>query len=97
MRKKLFAEEFVIAFRKKNDKDDFSFINKTNLNSFVFCNNTFLYWFADPFIFKYKNDNYIFAERFNKLTGKGHIVCKTLKEKSKWTKLDISKDRKSVV
>lgn len=69
----LYAESWNVAWRKKptgailNDKD----------NVFSIIKNDFKYWAADPFLFDYNNETYIFAELYDYKLCRGCIgYCK---------------------
>lgn len=84
----LLPEEYFIGIRLRNK--DFVFENKYLLKDFIFLKNSFLYWSADPFVLELNGDTYIFVERFNRLTSKGHLafskLSNTHKNKIKFTK-----------
>lgn len=44
---------------------------------FHVINNSLRYWYADPFLYEYNNEIFIFAEQYDRIKGKGKIaVCK---------------------
>lgn len=72
---KLSTVAWNVAFREKKSKKKFSII-KTG----------FLAWAADPFIYDYKNNTYLFAEYWEYKQNKGSIaVCNLNTLKKKWT------------
>ena len=50
-----------------------------NYSEFTFIKNSFRYWKADPFLFEYNGETYIFAELFDRLKGKGKIGVAKIK------------------
>lgn len=81
----LFAESWNVAWRKK-DTGSILVDKKTVFN---IINNSFLYWAADPFIFKYKNDIYIFAELYDYIHCRGSLgYCKLIENKKcRWQRI----------
>lgn len=68
-------EVWQIAFRKKNKTP----LYKGNSDGFILVPNNTRYWRADPFVFKYKNANYLFAEMLDRKKHKGVIGVAKLK------------------
>ena len=68
-------EVWQIAFRKKNKTP----LYKGNSDGFILVPNNTRYWRADPFVFKYKNKNYLFAEMLDRKKHKGVIGVAKLK------------------
>lgn len=64
-----YEAEFTCAFRKKEDKE--GFIAYEELED---------YWYADPLIFQYKNEEYVFMEAFERSTGLGRIAVSQVGE-----------------
>lgn len=58
-----------VAFRKKNTG---SILSDTD-TPFTIIGNSLRYWAADPFVFKYNNDTYIFAEVYDRVRSRGTI------------------------
>ncbi len=59
--------------------------NSLNLNfnlKSLEINNSIRYWYADPFLFTYKSNYYLFVEVFDKFSNKGHIGYFNLTKKS---------------
>lgn len=75
--KKISAENEVwqIAIRPKSDVSLFN----GNAKDFYLVPNSNRYWRADPFIFKYKDMNYLFAEMYDRKTKKGVIGVSKVK------------------
>lgn len=67
---------WAIAFRRKTEK----LLFEGNGEGFIFVPNSFLYWRADPFLFDYKGDTYLFAELYNRIIGKGVIGVAKIKD-----------------
>lgn len=71
--KDLLVEEYwTIAYRKVDD-DDYAFIDKNKVFNAVKVNER--YWYADPFLFEYKERLYMFVETFDNIDEKGKIAC----------------------
>lgn len=79
---KIFAESWNVAWREKKTGSIFEDIK----TEFVVIKNKFRYWAADPFVFEYENDVYIFAELYDYVTRKGIIGYYKLtgNKKGKW-------------
>lgn len=58
---------WILAIRRRGEKLLFEGDN----SPFELVPNTFLYWKADPFLFEYQGEHYLFAEMFNRLLGRG--------------------------
>lgn len=69
------GDEWQIAFRRKTDKT----LLDGNGDSFSLIPNTFRYWYADPFLFEYNGDTYLFAEMYDRIKKKGVIGWALLK------------------
>ncbi len=82
MRKKYKFECWNVAYRKHSADIE------RNKSAFRIIPNPFLYWVADPFVFKRGNKYYIFAELYNRITYKGQIgycvLSDDLKHVSRW-------------
>lgn len=63
------GDEWQIALRRKTDKT----LLDGNGDGFSLIPNTFRYWYADPFLFEYNGDTYIFAEMYDRTKKKGAI------------------------
>lgn len=71
--KEILSEEYWnIAFREA-EEDDFIFINKNK--KFRTLKESKRYWYADPFLFEYKGETWLFTEAFDNKTEKGLIAC----------------------
>ncbi len=71
--KEIFFEEYWnIAFRETGE-NDFAFINKNK--TFNSLRENKRYWYADPFLFRYKGEIWLFVEAFDNKTEKGAIAC----------------------
>ena len=77
-----FAESWNVAFRKKK-KD--SVLDDLG-SPFTVIRNSDRYWAADPFVYEYGDDVYVFAELYDYVSRKGIIGYYILnKANSKWT------------
>ncbi len=71
--KELLLEEYWnIAFREAKE-NDFVFLNKNK--NFMTLKENKRYWYADPFLFEYKGEIWLFTEAFDNKTEKGLIAC----------------------
>ena len=61
---------YAIAYRKRSNP----LFQTEEKAKFDLVTNTWKYWYADPIVFNYKGREYLFAEQFNRLTGKGSIA-----------------------
>lgn len=79
---KLFAESCNVAWRKKPSGGILSDCK----TEFIVLKNGFRYWAADPFIFEYNNEVYIFAELYDYIKRRGVLGYYKLEGKSrgKW-------------
>lgn len=69
----LFAESWNIAWRNR----PVASLLEDRGTPFIILKNSFRYWAADPFIFNYNGELYIFAELYDYITRKGVIgYCK---------------------
>lgn len=59
--------EWEIALRRTSERK----LYEGNGDGFYVIKNSWRYWSADPFVFKYKGSNYLFAELFDRIEGKG--------------------------
>lgn len=64
-----------LAMRERGNKT----LYQGDYSPFRFIKNSFLYWRADPFLFDYQGDTYVFAELFNRIKGKGVIGVAKIK------------------
>ena len=58
-----------LAIRKRHA----STLYQGDFSSFRFIKNSLKYWRADPFLFDYKDKTFVFAELFDRISGKGVI------------------------
>lgn len=81
----LYAESWNVAWRKKKCGSIF----KDSQTPFNIINNEFTFWAADPFLFEYNDDIFIFAELYDYVKRLGGIgYCKwTGNGFSKWEKV----------
>lgn len=69
----LFAESWNVAWRKINRES----ILTDKITPFAIIKNSFRYWAADPFLFEYENQFYIFAELYDYIKCRGCLgYCK---------------------
>ena len=68
---------YSIAFRQRSEKSLYE--ADASGKGFILVPYTLRYWMADPFLFKYKNTNYIFAELYDKKKAKGVLGYAELK------------------
>lgn len=68
---------YAIAFRQRGQRALFE--NDPSDDSFILIRNSVRYWRADPFLFKYKGTNYLFAELYDKRKSKGVLAYAKLK------------------
>lgn len=79
--KKITEEGWNVAFRKKKDK----LILDDQETPFTLIPNTWRTWEADPFLFEYKGETYIFAEIFDFITRRGSIGYTSYRN-GKWSR-----------
>lgn len=81
----IFAESWNIAWRKKK----IGSILEDKETPFNIIKNSIFYWAADPFIFEYKGEVYIFAELYDYINRRGSLgYCKLdARRKIKWNKI----------
>lgn len=79
---KVFAESWNVAWRKKAPGEILSDCK----TEFTVVKNGFRFWAADPFVFEYNEEVYIFAELYDYIRCRGVLGYYKLKEKSesKW-------------
>ena len=84
---RIFAESWNVAWRKI----DAGNIMNNKKEKFNIIKNNLLYWAADPFLFEYQNDTYIFAELYDYIHCRGTIGYCKLNEngKMRWKKIII--------
>lgn len=82
----LFAESWNIAWRRRKETETLLSDKDTE---FMIKNNSFKYWAADPFLFEYKGEVYIFAELYDYIHSRGSIgYCKWNGKKfGKWKQI----------
>ena len=69
----LYAESWNVAWRKKPTGS----ILDDNEAVFTVIPNSYRYWAADPFLFEYKNETYLFAELYDYVLRRGIVgYCK---------------------
>ena len=80
---RLYAESWNVAYRLKPTGN----ILTDKVTPFSIISNSYKYWAADPFAFKYNNDIYIFAELYDYKLRRGVIGYSKFngKEFGKWT------------
>lgn len=66
---------WILALRKRRGK----LLFEGDVDDFVLIPNSFLYWRADPFLFDFNGETFLFAELFNRITGKGKIGVAKIK------------------
>ena len=64
-----------IALRKRSNVP----LYKDGLSEFTFIKNSFRYWKADPFLFDYNGQTFLFAEMFDRIKGKGVVGVAKIK------------------
>lgn len=81
----IFAESWNIAWRKK----EIGSILEDKKTCFNIIKNSIFYWAADPFVFEYNGEVYIFAELYDYIKRRGTLgYCKlNSKKKVKWKKI----------
>ena len=60
---------WALALRKSTNKK----LYEDNYSGFILIKNSFLYWRADPFLYEYNGETFLFAELFHRIKGKGVI------------------------
>lgn len=70
---KLKTEFYLTAIRKRVNLNSI-LDDRTLLKDFKIIKNNFLFWKADPFLLKFENNDYLFVEIGNKITGKGSLA-----------------------
>ena len=80
---KIFAESWNVAWRKASP----GAILQDTETEFTVVKNSFRYWAADPFLFEYKDDVYIFSELYDYIRRRGILGYYKLsgQGKAKWT------------
>lgn len=68
----LYEEYWNIAFRE-TEENNFVFLSKNK--KFRSLKESKRYWYADPFLFEYKGETWLFTEAFDNKTEKGLIAC----------------------
>lgn len=78
----LYAESWNVAWRKAAPGQ----LLEDKHTSFQVIQNAFRYWAADPFVFEYDDETYIFAELYDYIRRRGIIgYCKLMENRaSKW-------------
>lgn len=84
-RTSLFAESWNVAWRKKNSGN----ILNDKDTPFNIIKNDYRYWAADPFLFEFQNETYIFAELYDYIHCRGSLGYCKLDEnsRSKWKQI----------
>ena len=72
-------DEYVIGLREHNSH--FLYEDKSLLSNFKITPRSFFWWYADPFLFESDGKHYIFVEKYNRITCKGHIAVSEITEK----------------
>ena len=82
---KLYAESWNVAFRKTKPAN----ILENKKTPFEIIKNSWRFWAADPFLFEYNSETYVFAELYDYIACKGTLgYCKLEKSKKpKWKKI----------
>ena len=65
-------EEWTIAYRIKEEN---ALLIDERKREFHIIKNTWRYWCADPHLFEYEGDTYVFAELYDRVLRKGVIGC----------------------
>ena len=63
------TNEWVVAIRKKSNAKLF----EGNFDKFTIVPNSLKYWYADPFLFTFDDEDYLFVEMYDRKTAKGSI------------------------
>ena len=69
-------EAWILAIRRNHTP---LYTETGNGNGFLLISNSIRYWRADPFIYKYKGEEYIFAEMFDRILWRGVIGVAKIK------------------
>lgn len=77
----LYAESWNVAYRSKIEGD----ILDSNSGEFTVIKNNFRYWAADPFVFEYEGETYIFAELYDYIKRRG-VLGYSKFEKNKFSR-----------
>ena len=70
-----------------NNNFNIASFNLKKFNSPIIIKNNSKNFLADPFLIKYKNKNFCFAEEYSHIKKKGHIVCIDLNDKKNEKKI----------
>lgn len=80
------SEYWTVAYRKRSGSKDLM----DNLqDAFHVIPNTWRYWHADPHLYTFEGETYLFAEAYDRLKRRGVISCCVLRDDgvSKWKKV----------
>ena len=70
---------WCIALRERTGES----LYRGNTEGFIIIKNSIRYWRADPFLFEHEGKTYLFAELFDRLTGKGKLGVARIKNGGK--------------
>jgi len=82
-----------ILIKKKiynNNNFKIAYFNLKKINSPIIIKNSSKKFLADPFLIKHKNNNFCFAEEYDYIKKKGHLVCIDLNKKKNNQKIIIN-------
>ncbi|MBR0414994.1 MAG: hypothetical protein IJI67_07990 [Clostridia bacterium] len=69
---------YAIAYRERNENN--CLYKGKNQSAFEVLKSTWRYWYADPIVFSYQGEEYLFAERMDRLRGKGILVAAKIEQ-----------------
>ena len=74
MRNPLMETTYGVAYRELKDGEALLFESEEK-QVFSLLKNTWRYWYADPLVFTYKGEEWLFAEKMDRLTRRGCIAA----------------------
>lgn len=74
MRNPLMETTYGVAYRELKDGKALLFESEEK-QVFTLLKNTWRYWYADPLVFTYKGEEWLFAEKMDRLTRRGCIAA----------------------
>lgn len=85
--KKIFMDtEYVVAYRTINSEKESLVSSVANRKEFRILHAGIFFWYADPLIFTFQNNTYVFMEQYDRITCRGQIAVSTLKKNGKLSK-----------
>lgn len=84
---KLFRDmEYVVAYRVLGSEEESVVHSNMNMSHFKLLRAGVRFWYADPIIFMFQNNTYVFTEQYDRIACKGQIAVSMLTKNGRLSK-----------